>query len=133
VAYRLLADAVVVVHLAFIVFVAVGGLLVVRRPRWAWLHLPAVAWGAAIVGIGFPCPLTPLEKSLRRRGGEEGYEGGFVDRYVEDVVYPDELTPLLRTLAAAAIVASYGWLALSRRRARTHGPGRVASGAPDTR
>jgi hypothetical protein len=117
VAYRLLADVVVMVHLVFILFVALGGLTLWRWPRLVWLHVPAVLWGAAIVTIGFPCPLTPLEKRFRRLGGEEGYEGGFVDRYVEDVVYPDELTPLLRTLAAAVIVVSYGRL-IARSRAR---------------
>ncbi len=115
--YRLLADLVVVVHLAFIVFVAVGGLLAWRRPWLVWLHVPSVVWAVAIVTIGFPCPLTPLEKSLRRLAGEEGYTGGFVDRYVEGVVYPESLTPVLRLLAAVAITVGYAGLHLTRRRA----------------
>jgi hypothetical protein len=105
--YRFSADAVVVVHFAFIVFVAIGGLLAWRWPRTLWLHVPAVAWGLGIVTVGYECPLTPIEKYFRRLGGEERYEGGFVDRYIEGVVYPDAYTPLLRAIAAALIAV--GW------------------------
>lgn len=115
--YRLLADAVVVVHLAFVVFVAVGSLLALRRPRLVALHLPAVAYAAAIVAVGFDCPLTDLELALRDLAGEAGYEGGFVDRYLEDVLYPGHLTPVLRAAAAVAIVGGYAGL-LGRRRRR---------------
>lgn len=117
--YRFVADAVVVVHFAFIVFVAVGGLMAWRWPRLLWLHVPAVAWGLGIVTLGYDCPLTPLEKYFRRRGGAAAYEGGFVDRYVEDVVYPDEYTPHLRVVAAALIAA--GWAGTARSLCR--GPG----------
>ena len=105
--YRVLADAVVVVHLAFIMFVATGALLAWRWPSLVWVHLPALAWGVATIAIGLPCPLTSIEKGLRRLGGAGGYEGGFVDRYVEDVVYPDEYSLVLRALAAVAVVAGY--------------------------
>src|SRR4029450_2529595 len=99
--FRLLADLVVVVHLAFILFVAVGGLLVWRWPWLMRLHAPAVAWGTAIITIGFTCPLTPLEKELRRRAGEQGAPGGFVDHYIEGVIYPGTLAPVARALIAA--------------------------------
>lgn len=112
-AYRLAADLVVVAHFAFIVFVAIGALLAWRWPRLLWAHLPAVAYAAAIAAFGFTCPLTPLEKWFRERAGD-GYEGGFVDRYIEGVIYPGNLTTLLRSLAAAAIVI--GYLGLARRR-----------------
>ncbi len=105
--YRIAADAVVIVHLAFILFVAVGALLACRWPRLVWAHLPALAWSVATVVIGFPCPLTAIEKGLRRLAGIEGYEGGFVDHYVEDVVYPDEYSAALRGLAAVLVVAGY--------------------------
>jgi hypothetical protein len=105
--FRALGDAVVVVHLAFLVFVAVGGLLAGRWPRVVWLHVPAVLWGVGIVTIGWDCPLTPLEKWLRERGGQTAYDGGFVDRYVEGVVYPEAYTPHLRALVAVLVVLGY--------------------------
>lgn len=118
--FRVLADLVVVVHLAFVLFVALGGLLVWRQPRWMWLHLPALAWGVAIVAVGFTCPLTPLERHLRERGGERVPDAGFVDRYVEGVLYPGDLTPVVRALIAVAVIVGYAG-ALRRRR-----PGRDA-------
>lgn len=86
--FRLLADLVVVLHLAFILFVAAGGLLVWRWPWLVRLHMPAVVQGIAIITVGFTCPLTPLETQLRGRAGEQGYDGGFVDRYIDGVIYP---------------------------------------------
>ena len=112
--YRLTADLVVVVHLAFIVFVGVGALLAWRCPRLLWLHAPSLLWAVAGVTIGVPCPLTPLEKSLRRLAGEDGYGGGFVDQYLEGVVYPESFTTLLRAMVAAAVVV--GYVGLYRRR-----------------
>ena len=105
--YRVLADGVMIVHFAFILFVAVGAVLAWRWPALVWAHLPAVAWGVGSVAIGFPCPLTPLEKGLRRMAGDEGYRGGFVDHYIEDVIYPDEYSAVLRGLAGVTIVAGY--------------------------
>jgi hypothetical protein len=119
-AYRLAADVVVVIHLAFLVFVGAGAIMAWRWPRLVRLHAASVLWAVAIVTVGFACPLTGLEKALRGLAGEEGYGGGFVDRYVEGVVYPESLTPLLRALVAAAIVVGYA--GLHRRRVRTMGP-----------
>jgi len=86
--YRLLADAVLLLHLVFIAFAALGALAVARRPRLAWLHLPALVWGAYAVIAGATCPLTPLENRLRVAGGEAGYGGSFIDRYLLPLVYP---------------------------------------------
>ncbi|MGH2356717.1 MAG: DUF2784 domain-containing protein [Candidatus Limnocylindria bacterium] len=119
--WRTLADAVVIVHLAFIVFIAVGALLAWRWPRLVWLHVPAVVWGVGIVLIGYTCPLTPLERWLRRRGGGEADQGGFVDRYLEGVIYPEELTPLLRALAVVGILVGYAGLLRFRAGAATAG------------
>jgi hypothetical protein len=119
-AYRLAADLVVVIHLAFLVFIAAGAIL---AWRWRWLvplHAASVMWSVAIITVGFACPLTGLEKSLRGLAGEEGYGGGFVDRYVEGVVYPESLTPLLRALVAGAVVV--GYVGLHRRRVRAMAP-----------
>jgi hypothetical protein len=113
--YRWAADLVVVVHFAFILFVTTGSILAWRWPRLLWLHIPAVVYGIALVTIGFDCPLTTLENSLRRRGGEQAYTGGFVNRYLRDVIYPGRLTGLLRGLVAVCIVVGYAGL-LTRRR-----------------
>jgi len=86
------ADAVVVVHLAFVVFAVLGGLLVLRWRRVAWVHLPTVAWAALVELAGWVCPLTPLENRLREKGGSGGYEGGFIDHYLLPILYPDTLT-----------------------------------------
>jgi len=102
---RLLADAVVAVHLGFIVFVAVGGLLVLWRRRIAALHLPALAWGIYTESTGTICPLTPLENALRRAAGEAGYAGGFIEHYVVNLIYPPGLTPGVQTSIAVGLIA----------------------------
>src|SRR5919107_2070620 len=86
------ADLVLVVHFAFVLFVVLGGVAALRWPRLAWVHVPVALYGAAIEFVGFTCPLTPLEVWLRRRGGEAGYEGGFIEHYVTAALYPAGLT-----------------------------------------
>jgi len=90
--YRLLADVTVVVHGAFVLFVLFGGLLVLRRPRVACLHVPAAAWGAWIEFAGTVCPLTPLENWLRAQAGQSTYSSDFVERYLMPLIYPASLT-----------------------------------------
>ena len=109
-AYRLLADATVALHAAFIVFVVAGGLLVSRNASWALLHLPAVAWVAWLEFTGAICPLTPLENALRARAGDEGYAGGFIDHYLVPVIYPAGLTPGIQVALGAALVVGNAWL-----------------------
>lgn len=121
-AYRILADLVVGLHALFVAFVVVGGLLALRWPRVAVLHLPAAVWGALIEFQGWICPLTPLEKWLRSLAGEAGYQGGFVEHYLLPVLYPPGLTRsvqlLLGSLVIAVNVVVYGFLLYrSRRRA----------------
>ncbi len=103
--YNLLADAVIIVHFLFILFVAADGLLILRRPRMAWLHLPAACWGAFIEFAGWICPLTPLENHLRRLGGEAPYTGDFVVYYLVPVIYPAGLTPLTQYILGGLVVA----------------------------
>ena len=105
--FALLAGVVVVVHAAFLAFAIAGPLLLSRRPGVVWFHLPAVVWAAGSIVMGIECPLTALEKGLRSAAGETPYAGGFVDRYIEDVAYPEELTPVLWALAAAIAVVKY--------------------------
>ncbi len=91
-AYRILADLVLVTHLAFVAFAVLGGLLVLRKRRVAWLHLPAVAWGAIVEFTAWVCPLTPLENLLRDAGGGAPYSGDFIAHYVTPVLYSTTLT-----------------------------------------
>ena len=109
--YGVLADATVLLHLTFVLFVVLGGLAVLRWPRMAWLHLPAAAWGVLIEFAGWICPLTPLENWFRRRAGQSGYEGGFIEHYVTALLYPAGLSRttqwILGGLALAVNVAIY--------------------------
>ncbi len=91
--YRVLADIVVVIHFAFVLFVVLGGFLVLRWPKLAWVHGPAAIWGTLIEFGGWTCPLTPLENRFRRLGGEAGYEGSFIEQYILSILYPAGLTP----------------------------------------
>lgn len=124
--YRLAADGVLVLHTGFVLFVVLGGLLALRWPRAAWVHLPAAAWGAVIEFWGWICPLTPLEQALRRRGGEAGYTGGFVEHYVVALLYPQGLTRGLQLaiglFVLAVNLAVYAWVwRRARRRSRPRG------------
>jgi hypothetical protein len=121
--YRALADATLVAHFAFVLFVILGGLLALRWPRVAWVHVPIALYGAAIEFIGFICPLTPLELWFRQRGGEAGYEGGFIEHYITAALYPTGLTRDIQLVLGIAVLAVnavvYGIL-LHRRRAAGH-------------
>lgn len=123
--YRLLADGVLLLHFAFIVFVAAGALLVWRWRRIAWLHVPAVIWGVYVELAGRICPLTPLENHLRRLGGEAGYGDDFVAHYLLPLIYPTALgrdtQAWLGLVALGLNLAAYGGLWLAGRRARRDG------------
>jgi hypothetical protein len=117
--YRLLADLVLVAHGLFVAFVVFGGLLALWK-RWiAYLHLPALAWGALVIGMGWICPLTPLEISLRQQAGQQGYGGGFIEHYVLALIYPEGITRGTQiVLAALLIVGNIVVYALWARRGR---------------
>ncbi len=100
----IVADLLVLLHLAFILFVLFGGLLVLRWRRLLWLHLPVVAWGAAIEFVGWVCPLTPLENRLRAAAGDAGYGGGFIEHYLIPLIYPADLTRELQWLLGAVVL-----------------------------
>ena len=106
--YRLLADGIVLLHLLFVIFVMTGGLLVLRRPKMAWLHLPAVLWGVWIEFSGAPCPLTPLENALRALGAQAGYGGSFVEHYLLACLYPTGLAKGTQWVLGALVVAVNG-------------------------
>jgi hypothetical protein len=109
-----LADLVVVLHFAFVLFVVLGGLLVLRWPRVAYLHVPAAIWGAWIELAGWICPLTPLENNLRTAAGSAGYQGDFVAHYILPVLYPSALTRTIQILLGCLVLGLnlgiYGYL-----------------------
>ncbi len=104
--YRAFADFVVVVHLAFIVFVVLGGLFALRWRLGPVVHLPAALWGVYIELSGGLCPLTPLENKLRQAAGSAGYSGGFVEHYVVPIVYPAALSEQLQIVLASLVIVA---------------------------
>jgi len=116
--YRIAADCILLLHLAFTLYTVLGGFLVLRRPSLLWVHLAAVCWGVLIELTDWICPLTPLENFLRERGGESGYAGGFIEHYVALILYPENLTIELRYLLGLGLVAVnlmvYGYVFLKR-------------------
>lgn len=117
--FRLAADGVLLLHLAFILFALLGAAMAIR---WRWIlfvHLPAAVWGFFVELTGRICPLTHLENSLRRKAGQSGYTESFIEHYLLDIIYPSELTREIQ-FALAAIMAMvnlgiYGWLIFRRR------------------
>ena len=103
--FRAAADLVVVVHGVFVVFVVLGGLLVLRWPRLAWMHVPVAVWGALIEFAGWICPLTPLENHLRERAGLATYRGDFISHYLLQLLYPAQLTRADQLWLGAIVIA----------------------------
>jgi len=112
--FSLAAAAVLLLHLAFVLFVVFGALLLVRWPRLAWLHLPAAAWGFFIELTGRLCPLTTLENLLRTRAGLAGYGESFIEHYLLRLIYPGSLTREMGLALAVGVLAInlllYGWV-----------------------
>ena len=117
--FRLVADGVLLLHLAFIVFALLGAAMAVR---WQWIpfiHLPAAAWGCFVELTGRACPLTYLENYLRIKAGQSGYTESFIEHYILDIIYPSGLTREIQFVLAGVVVvvniAIYGWLFARRR------------------
>jgi hypothetical protein len=119
---RIAADAVLVAHFAFIVFVVGGALLAFRIAWMPWLHLPAAAWGAWVEIAGMVCPLTTLENHFRVRAGLEGYQDSFVEHYLVPVIYPTGMTRGMQLALASVVIVTnvvlYAWLLRRRRKTR---------------
>lgn len=113
------ADLLVLLHFGFVLFVGLGGLLVLRWPRVAWLHVPAALWGIAIEFAGWVCPLTPLEQQLRLAAGLASYQGGFIEHYILPLLYPVGLTRSMQWMLGLAVLlingGIYGYLLYKRR------------------
>jgi hypothetical protein len=120
--YHLLANLIVVIHLLFVFFVMLGGLLILRWRFFAWIHMPAVLWAVLIEFYGWICPLTPLENHLRIKGGSSGYATGFVEHYIIPLLYPSQLTRemqiFLGLLVLIVNLVMYLWVWHARARAR---------------
>jgi len=108
--YAFLADLVVILHLAFVVFVLAGGLLALKWPWIVRLHLPAAAWGAIVEFSGWLCPLTPLENWLRDQAGQQIYSTDFLDRYLLPMLYPDGLTREIQFVLGSIVLLVNGWV-----------------------
>jgi hypothetical protein len=121
--YRFLADAVLLLHLGFILFVVVGALLVARRRRWLPVHLAAAGWGFLVEATGAACPLTWAVLAFRRLAGQAGYQGGFVDHYLVPLIYPAGLTRGLQLGLGLGVLAINAILYLWILRRRAPGPG----------
>ncbi|MGB0908765.1 MAG: DUF2784 domain-containing protein [Nitrospirales bacterium] len=115
---RGLADLILILHLGFVLFVLLGGLLAFRWSMMPWFHLPAVLWAISLEFGGWICPLTPLENWLRQASGEAGYSGGFIEHYVLPVIYPIGLTPSIQIFLGCVVIVInigiYGMLYVRR-------------------
>ena len=120
--WSILADMVLLLHGAFIVWATLGALAVWRWPRLVWAHLPALAWGVWIEATAGLCPLTPLEMMLRHRAGQDSYAGSFIDHHLGGLIYPQGLTPAAQWRIALALAAFnlllYGLIVWRRMRSR---------------
>jgi hypothetical protein len=118
---RIAADAVLLLHFAFVLFVVLGGALLLRWPNLAWVHLPAVVWAMLVELNGWICPLTPLEVALRRASGEAGYAGDFLEHYIVALLYPEGLTRAMQIGFGVAVVAiNVAFYAAALLRSRRH-------------
>ncbi len=102
--YAFLASSLVIFHLGFVLFVIFGAGLLFRWPGLIWLHVPALAWGIYVEFTSSICPLTPLENHWRRKAGQAGYDGGFIDHYIMSTLYPDGLTPTVQLVLGILMV-----------------------------
>jgi hypothetical protein len=129
VAYRLLTTLILAVHFGYLAYLAVGGFLAWRWPRTIVLHLAVAAWGFTVVAAGLRCPLTTAEDWARRRAGEAGLTAGFIDRYIEGVVYPERYAAVAQALLALVVLVSWVGFVIhrrARRARRTHRARRTA-------
>lgn len=116
---RLAANFVLLLHFAIVLVAVFGAFGVLVDPRWAWIHVPVVAWSSLVNLAGWTCPLTPLENRFRAAARQGGYDGGFVQHYIGSVVYPQGMPRRLELVAGVSVVAwnavlyacLYAWLA----------------------
>ena len=101
---RLFADTVLLLHFFFVIFAILGGLAVLYKRRVIWLHVPVVLWSSLVNLAGWTCPLTPLENFFHAAAGQAGYEGGFLEHYIEPLVYPSGMPRNFQLIAGVSIL-----------------------------
>ncbi|ADB36057.1 conserved hypothetical protein [Kribbella flavida DSM 17836] len=126
--YRFLADVVMVFHGVFLLFFVIGGFIAWRWPKVIWAHLLVGVYSLVNVVLDFACPLTRPEKYLRRKGGEDDYEGGYIQHYLEGSLWPEGATPTAEKVGFALLVISYVGFFVLRRRRRQRVPAAAARG-----
>jgi Protein of Unknown function (DUF2784) len=131
--YRVLVTVILAVHFGYLAYAVFGEFLAWRWPRAIWPHLVAGAWGLAVVGIPLECPLTSAESWARERAGEPALTRGFIDRFIEGVLYPERFALAMQIAAGVTIVISWvGAYALWRRRRGSARGGRESTAMADT-
>ena len=128
----LLANAVLVVHVGIAVFVVAGLLLVILGNflRWGWVnnalfrvaHVAAIGVVVAESWFGIVCPLTTLEMWLRSRAGEASYGGGFIEHWLQQLLYysaPPWVFVAVYTVFALLVLATW-WYFPPRFKSRAH-------------
>ena len=118
----LAAGAVVVVHLAYLVYAAVGGFLALRNRAWLWPHLASTVWSVVVTLTAVGCPLTAAEKWLLALAGRPVYRGSFTAHYLRDVLYPAPWETAVWLTMMGLAVTSYVVLAVRLGRARRSAP-----------
>jgi hypothetical protein len=119
VGWKELASVFLALHFAFMAYVLLGGFLAWKWPKAIWFHLPAIGWGIALIGFGLNCPLTYGQNWARGHAGEAPLTRGFVDTYIEGVLYPERFVHVAQAVLALIVLVSYvGFFVLRRRRAR---------------
>jgi hypothetical protein len=126
--YLLVADAVLLLHVLFVVFVVAGLVLILagRLMSWAWVrnwwfrvtHLAAIGVVVLQSWLGVICPLTKLEMALRERAGDTTYAGGFVSHWLETILYyraPAWVFAAVYTAFGAMVLLSWFWVPPRRR------------------
>ena len=107
VGYQWLVNVVLTTHFAYLAYLLLGGFLAWRWPRMIVPHIVAVVWGLLIVFNLVACPLTIAEVWARRLAGDQPVSGGFIDRYVTNVIYPGRYLIEARLGVALVVLISY--------------------------
>ena len=110
------ADLVVVVHMAYLVYMVLGGFLALHRFAMIWPHIVSTLWSVYVTTTSYTCPVTRLEKWLLEMGGSTPYEGSFIGQYLRGVLYPAQYETIVWLFCMGLAVLSYAVVITARRR-----------------